>query len=514
MALLPRRQNGYEPIVTREMFEPLMPQPENMGGPAPVTLPAASVAPEQMVNPAEFADIFPNGLDQETLAAMLSTAPGAVVSPAASQPGPGAGLVTTPGGEQGFYFYTDRGRLAGYDGKGGFIAADPNAQYRMYDERGKNRIVAEGTGVEALQNIYNIANQFNTEQGKKANWGIERLNPATGQWERISENDPAKNIGGKIADIALPVAGALIAGPLGAAAGSGLSSVAQGRSLEDTLLRAAISGGATFAGGQVLGGAPGGGASGVGGTLGGSLAAAGPAAQAALNATLPGIIVSGALGSAAGSALGSAAGSVLGSALTSGAAPTPAQPAPAQQQPVEITPEGDLILTGTRPAVPTGIGIGAIAPTLPNLIPSSVPTPDVTPEIVVEGTSPSQKPLPVEALIPTSIAPALPNLIPSSVPTPDVGGNSLLDDIIKYYSLGSGALDLLGGVLGGGGGPAATPYVSQLGPAPTFSRGAFRPFAGDYETYGFGPEFNFFGGAPAPTPTAPVMSILPGPRTA
>jgi hypothetical protein len=97
--------------------------------------------------------------------------------------------------------------------------------------------------------------------------------------------------------------------------------------------------------------------------------------------------------------------------------------------------------------------------------------------------------------------------------------NSLLDDIIKYYSLGSAGLELLGGALGAGGGGTAAPHTSRLGAMPTFTRGAFTPFAGDYETYGFGPEFNFFGGAPTPTPTAPDMSILPpaaqpGPRLA
>jgi hypothetical protein len=93
-------------------------------------------------------------------------------------------------------------------------------------------------------------------------------------------------------------------------------------------------------------------------------------------------------------------------------------------------------------------------------------------------------------------------------------GGSLLDEIIKYYSLGSIGLDALGGALGlgGGGGQAAAPYVSQLGPMPTFTRGEFQPYTGDYETYGFGPEFNFFGGSAPITPTAPAMGVL-GPNT-
>jgi len=72
----------------------------------------------------------------------------------------------------------------------------------------------------------------------------------------------------------------------------------------------------------------------------------------------------------------------------------------------------------------------------------------------------------------------------------------------------------LGGVLGlgGGGGGATAPYVSQLGPMPTFTRGGFQPYTGDYETYGFGPEFNFFGGSAPITPTAPATGVL-GPNT-
>jgi hypothetical protein len=225
----------------------------------------------------------------------------------ALQRDPVTGLLLNAQGQQGFQFMTDRGNRAGF-GKGntGFLTADPNAQYRMFDERGKNRIVSEGTGVEALQNIYNLANQFNTEQGKKANWGIERLNPTTGRWERVAENDPAGGgvggflgdvalgagvgllgaatgglglaalpaalggaaIGGglnaagvNVTDVALPVAANFLlpgSGFLGAAApaalGSAASSALQGRSLEDTLLRSAITGGtAGFLGGTPIG---------------------------------------------------------------------------------------------------------------------------------------------------------------------------------------------------------------------------------------------------------------------
>jgi len=162
--------------------------------------------------------------------------------------------------------------------------------------------------------------------------------------------------------------------------------------------------------------------------------------------------------------------------------------------------------------------------------PDFIPTTEGEPIIVEETRSPVDEGTP-ENLLPPEYA-AIPAAgVGAATLTPGMasgegvldeytglegGKNSLLDEIIKYYSLGSIGLDALGGALGlgggGGGGQAAAPYVSQLGPMPTFTRGGFQPYTGDYETYGFGPEFNFFGG-PAPiTPTAPAMGVL-GPNT-
>ena len=171
---------------------------------------------------------------------------------------PVTGLLLNAQGQQGFQFMTDRGRQAGFgSGNTGFLTADPNAQYRMFDERGKNRIVAEGTGVDALRNIYNTANQFNKEQGKKANWGIERLNPTTGQWERVAENDPAKGTGivGDIIGGALPLAALAIPGlnVLGTVAlGAGLGGAGAGIA-GNNVLKGAVMGGLSAAGGQLLG---------------------------------------------------------------------------------------------------------------------------------------------------------------------------------------------------------------------------------------------------------------------
>ena len=382
----------YIPGFTNSL-EPLD-APEYFGGPAYVDLPPEEVVPsappimlDQYAQPAapatmappleqpftapQFSDLFPNGLDQETLAAMLSTAPGAVVSPAASQPGPGAGLVTTPGGEQGFYFYTDKGRLAGYDGKGGFIAADPNAQYRMYDERGKNRIVAEGTGVDALQNIYNIANQFNKEQGKKANWGIERLNPATGQWERISENDPAKNVVGQVIGGALPLAMLAIPGfgQMGflaqAAIGAGLGGAGAAIAGRDPL-KGAIIGGLTAGAGGL------GGELGAAGKLGSIGAKTGAVIGSGVGATAGGLATGQSIGQAlkggALSAAGTFGGQQLGGALRDMGIDLPAYRSPTPSTPgnIVVTPTG-----GVSIPVSTGLGSGGGQPKAPTAEPDA-----------------------------------------------------------------------------------------------------------------------------------------------
>jgi hypothetical protein len=469
----------YEPLLTPGLLGALDPMDGlTGGGPAFVDF-APGAMPEQMSmlpSARTPADEFQMRIAQAEALAQAQN-PQAPVAAQPAAPAPAAAPA-------GFQFMTDRGRQAGFGSNAsGFITADPNAQYRMWDERGKNKIVASGTGFDALQNIYNTANQFNTEQGKKANWGIERLNPTTGRWERVAENDPAKNVVGKIADVALPVAGAFLlpgvggvlggalGAGLGAAGGSALSSVAQGRSLEDTLLRAAISGVAS-GGASAIGGAPfipASAPSGAGGALAGSALGAGTMGLtgAKLAGLLPEIVVpgvSGSVGAGIGAGIGAGVGAVGGAALSGGSAMDQSLPA-----------ESEIVVETARPAP-----LDSFAPQL-------------------------------AASLGASAAPVLPDMTQTPVNVPNPSDRSLLDDIIKYYSLGSAGLDLLGGALGGGGGGAGqmTPYVSQLGPMPTFARGAMTPFGGDYETYGFGPEFNFFGGAPAPAPTAPAFGLLP-----
>ncbi len=360
---------------------------------------------------------------------------------------PVTGLLLGPDGQPGFQFTTDRGRQAGY-GKGntGFIAADPNAQYRMTDERGKNRVVVEGTGVDALRQIYNTANQFNKEQGRKANYGIERLNPATGQWERVAENDPAKNVVGKIADIGLPVLGAALmpltgglsgalAAGLGAAGGSVLSSVVQGRSLEDTLLRGGITGltaGALSGAGNAIGGslAGGGAGGGAGSTIGSAVA---PVIDAAGNMVLTGAAGS-ALGAGLGAGIGAAGGSALASAVNAAQpAPPPAQTptAPAVPTPSPLDTVGDpiTVLANRAPAGALNLGAagaGAMANAAINSLPAAVQQQITQPEVYDQELLVTDTARPFTPPIPIPVPGALDSVLQTPAPTPEVYDQEIL----------------------------------------------------------------------------------------
>ena len=245
----------------------------------------------------------------------------------------------------GLAFKTNKGNAAKVrNNPTGTIYANPNYQYRITNEAGKNKVLYTGTGLEGLQNVYAIAQELSQKGGKKANWGVEELNPATGQWQRVADDDPAKNTLGKIAGIVLPALGAfafpglgILGGALGSAAGAASGSVAsgvlQGKSLGNILKNAAITGGLSFAGGSLLGGAGAGGAggtaaSGASGATGGAGAAGAGATGSALGSAASDIVVSGlrnvlpgAFGGAAGAAGGAAASGALGGGNSASATP-------------------------------------------------------------------------------------------------------------------------------------------------------------------------------------------------
>ncbi len=388
----------------------------------------------------------------------------------------------------GLTFMTDRGRQAGYGmGSSGFVAFDPNAQYRMWDERGKNKIVSSGTGQSGLEAIYALTNQFNTDQGRKANWGVERLDPATGRWVRILENDPRSKVGQiaktvafpitnkTVRDVALPVAASFIPGVgpvLGAALGSAASSVIAGRSLKDTLLRAGLSAGTAGIFDKT------GLSSKIGGALsGGAGNAASTAAGSALGSSATGFgsAVSGALGGALGqtgnqiivNGVRAGVGSALGSALGAGAA----------------------ALGGG--ALAAGLG-GANGPG----------------EIVVEG----QRPVSV-AGTPAIPLTQIPTNTPASQPDLQNPQRNTLDEIVKYLRAAGLLTNLVGGALGGGGGhgngriPNFGGLPSGFGgalPAPTMPGAATnfapRPANFDWKRYGYGPGQSFFDYVPQGQP--------------
>lgn len=488
------------------------------GGPAYADMsmfPAQPDTVSPMAQPAPQARGFGSQILNNALASQTPA------QPAAAQP---AGLT----------FLTDRGRQAGYGkGSSGFVAFDPNAQYRMWDERGKNRIVSSGTGQSGLEAIHALANQFNTEQGRKANYGIERLNPATGRWERILENDPRKNVVGKIADIALPIAASFIPGVgpvLGAAIGSGVSSVAQGRSLKDTLMRAGLTAatagimdktGLSSAIGGALSGGGGAAGSAAGSTLGSGVSGLGSAVSGALGSAIGQagnqIIVNGVssgIGGAIGSAIGAGAGGALGSVvggLTPGLdsampneivvtnAPQPAPPVPVGPAVGSalgsVAPSNGIVVTAPpqpAPGVPVGPAVGGALGSA------------VAPNEIVVTAPPRQTNLENEPALPLNQIPTNTPVQQPAVQNPQQGNT--LDEIVKYLRAAGLLTGLVGGAVGGGqqgngvipggfGGGLPSGFGGGL-PAPTMPGASNnfvqRPANMDWKRYGYGPGQSFF----------------------
>lgn len=237
----------------------------------------------------------------------------------------------------GYQFNTNKGNPAKVKGnQSGIVWMDPyaggNQQFRLVNQKGKDTVAYEGTGLDALTQIHDLAVGLSDKGGKKAHWKVEAYNPQTQGWAQQADDDPAKNVLGKIADFALPLAGALLmpvtgglsgalAAGLGAAGGSALSGIAQGKSIGKILGNAALSGGLSFAGGSLLngvGGSLGRGASsiaqGAASSTGGAVAS--EAAKQAVAQGFNGITVLGSRGLSAlgslGAGIGSAAASLPG----------------------------------------------------------------------------------------------------------------------------------------------------------------------------------------------------------
>lgn len=411
-------------------------------------------------------------------------------------------------GAQGLQFYTNGGNPAKVKGNmSGFVNLDPNAQYRITNERGKNKVLYSGTGEEGLRNVYSIAQNLSATQKKKANWGVEMMDPTTGVWTRVADDDPSKNILGKIADIALPVAGALLApltggasllgtvgiGAAGAAAGSALSGAAQGRGIGDILKNAALAGGLSYAGGsllQGLGGAGQGVSQAVGQTTGQTAAqtAAQAAGQTVWDAAT-GWVVPAATGlsQAAASGIGALAGAGIGAATSA--------------------PNGNSVYD---PATDAYEVTGAPAP-----LPSALPALTVLPGVAGVGAAAAGG--------------------GGATPAPKSGFDvSKLPQYLQLASIGLGGLESLFGGGSGSGGNGVIPGGLGGNLNPLFSASlptdAVIPGTGglrgsqygprtmpaqDWDTYATRPEQSFFNHVPQPVlaqPTVPGAQAPAGVR--
>lgn len=155
-------------------------------------------------------------------------------------------------GQTGYYFSNELGLPArsGEAGMPGFVPVNPNATYRLVNGGTDGKVVYSGTGEDGLRNVFQQANQLTMDNPKNAYWGVEVLNPDTGQYDRVAENQGPNGLGiiGDIAGIALPIAAAIATGgaslgiqiAAGAAAG-GLGGFLSGKDI----VKSAIIGGVT-----------------------------------------------------------------------------------------------------------------------------------------------------------------------------------------------------------------------------------------------------------------------------
>jgi hypothetical protein len=186
-------------------------------------------------------------------------------------------------GQTGYYFANELGLPASYGNVGaaqaadpatfnpnaqyvaslpGFVPVNPNATYRLVSGGADGDVVYSGTGAEGLRNVFVQANDLTLADPKNAYWGVEVLDPATGQYNRVAENRGPNGLGivGDIAGIALPIAAAIATGgaslgiqiAAGAAAG-GLGGFLSGNDILDSALVGGLTAGLSGAGGKYAG---------------------------------------------------------------------------------------------------------------------------------------------------------------------------------------------------------------------------------------------------------------------
>jgi hypothetical protein len=462
------------------------------------------------------------------------------------------------GGQTGYYFANELGLPARYGegGTPGFVPVDPNATYRLVKGGTDGSVVYSGAGEAGLRNVFDQANKLTLDDPNNAYWGVEVLDPATGQYKRVAENQGPNGLGivGDIAGVALPIAAAIATG--GASLGVQIAAGAAAGGLGGFLagndpLKSALIGGATAGLGNVTGANK---------AIGGVLS---NASDAVKNALIPEVAKQ-AVTSAGGDivvtglsnlAQGAASGLLQGAASGLTATPTPTQqptvpkpsdtpvgdtivvsgtkagsglpfasafPVPVEailsgaltaaqplptQQPITQQPQ-DIVVTGAeKPVIPME-AVAAVPAVGGLLAATSGGAPNVvngidqaTGDIVVNAPQSVLPPPPllgVEAALPAITGGALTAAQTAGTPPPAEKGGVLGTglNIPQLLSIGGIGADLLKNLLAGGGGAeTGVPYVSQFGPGVGIGAGRdmrANPNVIDYEKYGFGPEAMFF----------------------
>lgn len=419
------------------------------------------------------------------------------------------------------------------------FSVSPQTAVRLVDNS-TGKVVFEGTGYEAAQTARDLAQGLSDTSGNKANWDIQAAAPGMSNFATVANDKPNKSAIGTVADIGLPIlASALVPGGgllgtiLPAAAGSAVSSVAQGRSLGDTLLRAAMAGGGAGLGEKFL--SPAINAALKPATAAVTQAGTNAAVQAATQAAGDGlstIIVNGI------PQLISTAGSAIGSALASGLTGSPPTAPSNMGEDIFVTaaqnaaPNVGSIAGGvtsllTPPSTPTvgeeifvtakdqpGLNLGGATGALPLNPTPPVNTPPTFGDEIIVNAPTDTRPFAPPLFVPPGILP--PTTPPPEAPTDktppgdkkDVLGTGLsLGELLAVSGIGA---DLLGSLLSGGGGTGSTtPYVSPFGTGTGTgfaARTQIDPNITDYEKYGFGPEALFFsGGQTSPQQYKPLI---------
>lgn len=389
------------------------------------------------------------------------------------------------------------------------VSLNPGTEYVLVDYTGENdnTVLARGSTAEDLSRIQNIIQNDLAPKGRRADWRLmavgdapqegaidTKLDDATGKYVSLVGGDLYnKPIWGTIADIALPVAGAVLApltgggsaalmAGLGAAGGSTLSSVAQGRGLGDTLLRAALSGGLSA------------GAAGIGGALGGG---------AIKPATAPGMsVVVNPVGGLGGGVLNIPAMTAPSIAGIGGA--------------VASAIPGEMLVQGSPIAAPSiasgalggiGAGIGSGIAGIGGSVPSVAAVED--PEIVVDI-----KPTDSTGSLGAALGGAAISMPAIDAVAPVKSGGLSADKIVRGglggLSLINGLSQLLGGNGDAGGGPVAgfNPNAGLVSYQP-LSRQQIAPTFDPF-TYGqSGGEFRFFTDASPQYQTNQPAMVMP-----